>query len=156
MANKPQESPGVRVPPPLLYVLPLVAGLGLRRMLPGIPLPGLVRSVLGILLAGIGGGLMAWFIRTMRQAKTAINPTKPATTLVTEGPFQVSRNPAYLGMAAVYTGLALLLNALLALVMLPVVLWAVTRMVIEREEPYLERRFGEEYRGYKGRVRRWL
>jgi protein-S-isoprenylcysteine O-methyltransferase Ste14 len=156
MAKEPPESAGVPIPPPLIYLVPIVAGLGLRTVLPGIPLPRLLRRLLGVLLVGCGGGLMAWFIRTMREANTPINPTKPVNALVIEGPFQLSRNPAYLGMAAMYAGLALLLNMLSSLLALPVVLWLVTRVVIEREEPYLEKRFGEEYRGYKARVRRWL
>jgi len=104
----------------------------------------------------VGGALIVWFVRTMLQAKTAINARKPATTLVTEGPFQLSRNPGYLGMAATYTGLALLLNALSAVMALPVVLWVVTHFVVEREESYLNERFGSEYRDYQERVPRWL
>jgi protein-S-isoprenylcysteine O-methyltransferase Ste14 len=156
MANEPQENAGVPIPPPLIYVVPLLAGLGLRTVLPGIPLPRLVRRVLGVLLVACGGGLIFWFARTMQQTKTPINPTKPVTALVTDGPFRVSRNPAYLGMAVLYAGLALLLNMLSALLALPLVLRLVTRVVIEREEPYLEKRFGEEYREYRARVRRWL
>jgi protein-S-isoprenylcysteine O-methyltransferase Ste14 len=156
MADEQLDNPGVRIPPPLLYVLPLLAGLGLRTVLPGIPLPRLLRRVLGVLLVGGGGGLMAWFVGNMRQAETPINPAKPVTALVTEGPFEVSRNPAYLGMATMYAGLALLVNALSSLIALPVVLLVVTKVVIEREEPYLERRFGDEYRDYRARVRRWL
>jgi protein-S-isoprenylcysteine O-methyltransferase Ste14 len=112
--------------PPLIFVLPLVAGLGLRRVFPGVPLPRLVRCSLGIVLMSVGGGFIGWFVRTMLQAKTAISARKPATTLVTAGPLQLSRNPGYLGMAATYTGLALVLDAFSALLALPIVLWVVT------------------------------
>lgn len=156
MANGPSESAGVPVPPPLIYALPLVAGLGLRPVLPGIPLPRLLRRLVGCLLVVGGGTLIIWFRHTMQQAGTAIRPTKPASALVTDGPFTFSRNPAYLGMATAYTGIALGLNLLTSLLTLPAVLWMITHVAIEREEPYLERRFGEDYRGYKARVRRWL
>jgi protein-S-isoprenylcysteine O-methyltransferase Ste14 len=154
--DEPAESPGVRIPPPLIFVVPLLMGVGLRRVFPGVPLPRLVRWSLGIPLMSLGGGFIAWFFRTMLQANTAIDPRKPATTLVTDGPFQVSRNPGYLGMATTYAGLALVLDAVSALLALPVVLWVVSHVVIEREESYLEQRFGDEYREYQARVRRWL
>ena len=72
------------------------------------------------------------------------------------GPYRLTRNPAYLGMALVYIGIALLADALWVLVPLPVVLLIIDRMVIAREERYLERKFGQEYLDYKGRVRRWV
>jgi len=92
----------------------------------------------------------------MQQAQTPINPTKPAKALVTQGPFALSRNPGYLGMAILYAGLALLLNSLPALLMLPGAVLVITRGVIEPEEAYLDERFGDDYRGYRARVRRWL
>jgi protein-S-isoprenylcysteine O-methyltransferase Ste14 len=156
MASEAPDNAGVRVPPPLHYLLPLMAGLGLRTVLPGIPLPRLLRRVVGVLLVAAGGTLIVWFGRTMQRAGTPIRPTERVVALVTDGPFTLSRNPAYLGMAAIYTGLALVLNLLTSLLALPVVLWAVTHFVIEREEPYLEQRFGEAYRNYQARVRRWL
>jgi len=76
--------------------------------------------------------------------------------MVTEGPFHYSRNPAYLSMTMIYTGIASLANALWALLLLPVALLVMQRGVIEREERYLERKFGEEYLRYKAQVRRWV
>jgi protein-S-isoprenylcysteine O-methyltransferase Ste14 len=59
-------------------------------------------------------------------------------------------------MTMIYTGIASLVNALWAILFLPVALLMIQRGVIEREERYLERKFGEEYRRYKARVRRWI
>ena len=55
-----------------------------------------------------------------------------------------------------YFGIAILRNALWAIFLLPLVLYVMKREVIEREERYLERTFGEEYLAYKRRVRRWV
>jgi protein-S-isoprenylcysteine O-methyltransferase Ste14 len=76
------------------------------------------------------------------------------TALVVEGPFRLTRNPGYLGTGAVYAGAALLANALSALLVLPAVLAVIQRGVVEREERYLERRFGASYRTYRQRVHR--
>ncbi len=56
----------------------------------------------------------------------------------------------------IYAGIASLSNALWAVLLLPVALAVIRRGVIEREERYLERKFGDEYLGYKARVRRWI
>jgi protein-S-isoprenylcysteine O-methyltransferase Ste14 len=157
VASESQDHPDfLPVPPPLIYVLPLVISLSLRKWLPDIPIAQPVRRIAGLLLVASGGGLVAWCARSMQQAQTPLNPTKPVRTLVTEGPFEFSRNPGYLGMATVYTGLALVLNSLSALPALPVALLVMTRGVIAPEEAYLDRRFGEEYCSYQARVRRWL
>jgi protein-S-isoprenylcysteine O-methyltransferase Ste14 len=92
----------------------------------------------------------------MRHAGTPANPYKPVSRMVTDGPFRYTRNPAYLSMTRVYTGIASLTNALWAILLLPVALLVIQRGVIEREERYLERKFGEEYLRYKAQVRRWI
>ena len=76
--------------------------------------------------------------------------------MVTQGPFRYTRNPAYLSMTIIYTGISSLVNALWAILLLPVALLVIQRGVIEREERYLERKFGEEYIRYKAQVRRWI
>lgn len=113
------------------------------------------------LLGGLIGGAL-WLAldgRAMlrfRRAGTSIAPTKPTTALVTSGPYRLTRNPMYVGMACLYAGLALALGVIWALAVLPLVLLAVDRLVIVREERYLEGKFGEEYREYMRRARRWL
>ena len=94
--------------------------------------------------------------RLMRKAGTNVDPTQPTTALVVKGPFQLTRNPLYLSLTLIYSGIAMLMNALWAMLILPFVLLVMRLGVIDREERYLERKFGEEYRQYKARVRRWL
>jgi protein-S-isoprenylcysteine O-methyltransferase Ste14 len=100
--------------------------------------------------------LAMWFIRTMRGADTTLALNKPVYSLVQDGPFRYSRNPGYLSLAMIYAGIAILRNALWPILLLPLVLVVTQRELIEREERYLERTFGEEYLAYKRRVRRWV
>ncbi len=146
----------IPIPPPLVYAVPLLLGIVVRRRAPGLPLPTWLRQTFGALLVAVGVAGTGWFFRTLYRANTTFVPDHPVSALVTSGPFAYSRNPGYLSMATIYTGVALLTNSLAALIPLPGVLIIITRGVIEREEQYLERRFGESYRGYKGRVGRWL
>ena len=100
--------------------------------------------------------LAVWFARTLRAADTTLRIDKPVTSLVQDGPFRYSRNPGYLSLTMLYAGIAVRRNALWAILLLPLVVYVIQREVIEREERYLERTFGEEYLAYKARVRRWV
>lgn len=156
MANDGQDNPGIKVPPPLIYLLPLVAGLILdgRSHIAFLP-RGVSRSI-GWPLIGGGVALLGWFLQTMRDTEAPIRCDRLVPGLTTAGPFGYSRNPAYLGLAVIYTGIAVLRNALWPIVLLPAVLFVIQREVIGREERYLERTFGEEYLNYKASVRRWM
>ena len=111
--------------------------------------------VLGWPLLG-GGLLLGRFERAMRRTDTPSNPYEPVERIATEGPFRYTRNPGYLAMAMIYAGIASLANALWAVLLLPVALVVIQRGVIEREERYLEGKFGEEYLSYRAQVRRWI
>ena len=150
------DTAGVVAPPPLIFLAGLAVGFGLEALLPGSSLPGAVRWVLGGLCFVVGLVFAASFNTAFARKGTAVEPWKPTTAIVTDGPFRITRNPAYLGMALMYVGIALLGDALWALVPLPFVLAVIDRMVIVREERYLERKFGREYLDYKGTVRRWV
>ena len=151
-----RDNAGVVAPPPLIYLGSLVLGLLLKRRLRTDLLPRTMARALGWPLVGGGVLLMVWFEWAMRRAGTPANPYKPVSGMVTEGPFRYTRNPAYLSMAMIYAGISSLANALWAILLLPATLLVVQRGVIEREERYLERKFGEEYLRYKERVHRWL
>ena len=92
----------------------------------------------------------------MRDADAPVRTDRPVPRLATAGHFGYSRNPAYLSLAMIYAGIAVLRNSLWAILFLPLVLYVIQREVIGREERYLERTFGEEYLAYKARVRRWV
>ena len=152
---------GVRFPPPLLFVAGLTIGLLLDRLVVRMRLAGDEGNrtplvALGWLGIVSGVAFASWGIRTFRRAETAIVPNRPARTVVASGPYRWSRNPMYVGLTAVYSGVALLRNAAWPLILLPVVLIALWLLVIRREERYLTHAFGDQYTRYQQRVRRWL
>ena len=156
MSNDERDKPGIRVPPPPIYLLALLLGLLLDRRMHVPFLPREVARLLGWPLVGGAMTLAAWFARTMRRADTTMHINKPVSRVVQDGPFRFTRNPGYLSLTMLYAGIAVLRNALWAIVLMPLVVYVIQREVIEREEGYLERTFGEEYLAYKARVRRWV
>jgi protein-S-isoprenylcysteine O-methyltransferase Ste14 len=147
---------GVRIPPPLIYIAGFLVGVALEVAFPIAALPlalALAAALVGIVIwLALDGAAMLHF----QRARTSMVPMRPSTALVTSGPYRFTRNPMYLGMAVLYAALALALGVIWALAVLPLVILALDRLVIAREEPYLERKFGDQYRQYRGRVRRWL
>jgi protein-S-isoprenylcysteine O-methyltransferase Ste14 len=151
-----RDNAGVVAPPPLIYLGVLTLGLLLDKKLPIPFLPRSAVRALGWPLLVGGVSLMSWFFFTMRRADTPIDPREPVSNLATDGPFRYTRNPGYLSMTMIYAGISILTNALSSILLLPAALLAIQRGVIEREERYLERKFGEEYLTYKEQVRRWV
>jgi protein-S-isoprenylcysteine O-methyltransferase Ste14 len=151
-----QDNPGIKFPPPLIYLLPLILGLLLDRRVHILFLPRGVGRIIGWPLVGGGALLGGWFRHTMREADAPVRTDRPVPRLTTKGPFRYSRNPGYVALAMIYAGIAVLRNSLWAIVLLPLVLIVIQREEIGREERYLERTFGEEYLDYKSRVRRWV
>ena len=153
--SKHSEAVGAHLPAPLVFAVLFAVGLGLNRVLPHTEFTGTVRAIgWGMAIAGlVGVGLPG--IIALRRASTSPNPNRPTTALVVTGPYRFTRNPLYLSMALIYAGIALAASFLGALVLLPV-----ARVIVDRnamlEETYLERRFGDAYRAYKARVRRWV
>src|ERR687894_1054263 len=156
MSSDEQDKAGIVAPPPLIYLTALVSGLLINRRFPITLLLRTIARSLGWPLLGGGVLLLGWFEWTLRHAGTPTNPYKPVSHIVTGGPFRYTRNPGYLSMTMIYTGIASFANALWAILLLPVALLVIQRGVIEREEHYLERKFGEEYLRYKAQVRRWI
>jgi protein-S-isoprenylcysteine O-methyltransferase Ste14 len=150
------DNPGVIAPPPFIYAGTLAAGLLASRLLRLPFLPRRLARTLGPLLI-VGGfviGLSGF--REVRRAGSNVDPREPATTVVTGGPYRFTRNPMYLGFTLMYVGISALANALLPILLLPAIQQLMRRGVIEREERYLESKFGEEYLRYKEGVRRWI
>lgn len=156
MPHDEQDNAGVVAPPPLIYLGPLVFGLLLNRSFPITFLPRAISRSLGWPLLSGGVLLMGWFVWTLEHAGTPHSPYEPVSHIVTGGPFHYTRNPGYLSMTMIYTGIASLANALWAILLLPAALLVIQHGVIEREERYLERKFGDEYLRYKAQVKRWI
>jgi protein-S-isoprenylcysteine O-methyltransferase Ste14 len=147
---------GIRVPPPVYYVAGFLAGLALELAFPVDWPPDWIRWVGAAVAGGAWLALDGLAMVSFQRAGTSMVPMKPASALVTSGPYRFTRNPMYVGMACLYAAFALGFGVVWALALLPVVLLIVDRVVIAREEPYLERKFGQPYRDYKSRVRRWI
>lgn len=150
------DAPGVLVRPPLLYLAALGLGFGLDGGWPAAVLPGSVQYVLGGALVVLGLATAALAIRRFVAAGTHVQTQKPSTTVVTDGPYRFSRNPIYLGLTGITAGIGIAADSPWVLLMLVPALAVMRYGVIAREERYLERKFGEDYRRYKARVRRWL
>ena len=164
------DIPGVIAPPPLIYLGFLLAGWGLAELgarpeaveagFGWLAAPfGLAIEVRrGVALTLIVGGLLldGMAAGLFRRRGTAVEPWKPSTALVIEGPYRFSRNPIYLGFAVTYVGLAIAMNSWVALLLLLPCIVVVDRFVIQREERYLAAKFGAPYDAYRLKVRRWL
>jgi protein-S-isoprenylcysteine O-methyltransferase Ste14 len=150
------DKPGVAAPPPLLYGSAFVLVLVFRWFWP-MPIFGHAVALWpGLALLVLGVGIAAWGGRTMHAAGTNVNPALPTTAIVASGPFRFSRNPLYLALTLLYLGLTLAFNTWWGIVVLAPVLIIMHRGVVLREERYLEQKFGEIYRQYRSKVRRYL
>ena len=147
---------GVVVPPPLIYVAFFLVGLGAQRYVPVARLPAGIGRVLGTVLVLSWLVLTTWSFRRFWASGTSVVPIRPTTALVTEGPYRLTRNPMYLGLLLLYIGVACWFGLVWPLLLAPVVVWVMGVSVIGREERYLTRKFGDEYRRYQSHVRRWL
>jgi protein-S-isoprenylcysteine O-methyltransferase Ste14 len=157
MADREQkETAGIPFPPPIVYLLGFLIGVGLELLFPIDSPPTWLRILGGVLGVGAFVLLDVGAFRRFLRAGTPAIPFKPTTALVTSGPYRVTRNPMYVGMAVLHAGLAFAFGVIWALAVLPAVIFVIDRLVIAREEPYLERLFGEQYLAYKRRVRRWI
>jgi len=150
------DHPGVIAPPPLLYAGGFLIALLLDWFRP-LPIFS-QRSALwpGLLLIAVGVGLAISGRQALVGAGTNVNPYKPSTTVVASGPYRLTRNPLYVSLTLMYLGLTLAFNTGWGLVLLLPVLILMHFGVILREERYLEKKFGDSYRGYRDKVRRYL
>ena len=151
------QRPCTLILPPAPYAVAMLGGWQLdSHVLPLAFDGGAASRPLGWLWLAVGVALMGWTLWTFYRHHTTVNPYAGASTLCTGGPFRFSRNPIYLGDWFILVGVALLLNTLWPLLFAPLI-WLMLRFgVIRHEEAHLEAKFGDAYRAYKSRVRRWL
>ncbi len=157
MAVEP-DSAGVRFPPPFIYLGALLLGLAAERFIPlrSFGIDWRLLATAGALLSVAGAVMMLAAAGLFRRLGTNVRPSRPTSLIATTGPYRWTRNPMYLGMALIYVGLAIGFDGPIAFVLLPFVLIVIQTQVIAREERYLEAKFGDDYRRYKAKVRRWL
>ena len=147
----------VIIRPPLAWGLAVIAGLTLNWLVPLPFLPAdLPAGWLGAMVFVLAVALFAWAIVTITRAGSNVPTNRPTTTIVEAGPYRFTRNPVYLGMFLGLIGLAIAFDNLWLLIMLVPFALVIRYAVVAREEAYLERKFGDVYRGYRSRVRSWL
>ena len=156
MRNASSDTAQVLVLPPLVYGAAFIIGLLLHLVFPLYILPTTLARGIGVICVLVSLPLALATLRVLSRAHTPVDPMKPTTALVTEGPFRYSRNPIYLALTLLYVGVTFLVNALWILLLVVPVLLVIRYGVIAREEAYLTRKFGDPYRQYTTQVRRWL
>ncbi len=142
--------------PPAYLFMALAAMMLLHLFFPVlvlVPAPwhaaGLVPLALGVALNLVAG-------KSFMRSGNPIRAFEPPQTLVTGGVYRFSRNPMYLGMVLMLTGIAVLLGSLTPFIIIPVFATAIDRVFIVAEEAVLEQRFGDQWNQYRRTVRRWL
>lgn len=151
-----RHGPGVRLHPPVIFAISILAGIGLHRAWP-LAMPWEQHGrVLTVCILAIVAVLAFWSLYEFFRARTDVRPDRPDSALITTGPYRYTRNPLYIGLSLVQLSAASWLNNLWVLLLLPLSIVVITKYAIAREERYLEKLFGQEYLHYKARVRRWL
>jgi protein-S-isoprenylcysteine O-methyltransferase Ste14 len=149
-----------RIPwPPILLLITIALGIGLQWLVP-LPwiygLAALEATVLGGTMIVAAFAIDIWTALVLRSHKTTIMPHQRSASLVTRGPFRFSRNPIYVGNLMVVAGLGLVLSNPWLLIATPVLGFALHKLAIRREERHMEALFGDQWRDYRARVRRWI
>jgi protein-S-isoprenylcysteine O-methyltransferase Ste14 len=154
-----RETAGVVAAPPAIFGAALLLSLTTHAFVYPLHLAsgsGASRQVVALVMIVAGLAISYSVMRVFARAGTSVVPYRPTTCLVTGGPYRYSRNPDYVGQTMLYIGIAVAANSWWPLLLLPLVLLVVHYGVIRREERYLEREFGREYRVYAATVPRWL
>lgn len=150
------KGPGVKVPPPIIFILCAALSYAIEWWLQiSFSFPAyVIQFGVGIVVLGFTLALISAF--QFWKFKTHIEPWKPASVLIDTGVFAYSRNPIYLAFVLVTCGAGLYLESVGVVLSNIFAIWLLYDFVITKEEKYLETLFGEQYREYKQRVRRWL
>jgi len=153
-----QDSPGVYIPPPLLYVLVFIAAVFIQRKLyidDSLFHSTFIKGI-GILFLVVAFFFLASSLTRFFKTKNTVVLIKPASSLQTSGIYGISRNPMYVGLGFIYLGITCFIGNWWNIILLPLLIGIIQGYVIRNEEKYLERAFGDSFREYKKRVRRWL
>lgn len=155
-SERDDKGAGVLMPPPLYFILAILVGVALDRLVPLRFLPSALELPLASIILAGALALFTVSLLELRRHRTTIRPDRASTALVTRGPYSKSRNPIYLADAMIQVAAGVWLNNLwIVLLVFPTAV-SVTLRVILREERHLAEKFGEAYEAYRARVPRWL
>ena len=145
-----------KIMPPTWMLIAIVAMLILNFLVPVAKIVPPLWNLIGLVFLGSGLILNLIADKAFHQIGTTVKPFQESSGLVTDGVFQISRNPMYLGMMLILIGIALLLRSLSPfLIILPFVIF-LDRTYIRVEEHMLAEKFATEWQAYKAKTRRWL
>lgn len=152
------DHPGVYPPPPLFYVLIFLISIYIQKTfpLPSVFFESSAATIFGALFVAAGLFVLLPALVKFFKTKNTLITIKPANSLQTSGIYSVSRNPMYLGLLVLYTGMAFFKGNLWTFMFIPFVILIITYFVILNEERYLERTFGDGFNNYRKKVRRWI
>lgn len=145
-----------KIVPPVYMLFALLAMVGLHYAMPLARIVAPPVSYVGLVPLLVGIAITATAARMFSRFRTPIRPFERSTALVTVGPYRFTRNPMYVGLTLILVGVWLLLGTLTAALPIAIFVWIIQERFIRSEERFLDEIFGEEYRGYKSRVRRWI
>ena len=153
-----ERGANVRFPPPLAYLAAILLGVGMRYVVAPLPVPvhWYVALAVGMAFVVAGLWLIADAVKLFRRTGQNPKPWKPSPELVLKGSYRFTRNPMYVGMTSIQIGIGLAVNNLWIVLLAPFSLLAVHFIAVLPEERYLTEKFGESYRGYLEKVRRYL
>jgi protein-S-isoprenylcysteine O-methyltransferase Ste14 len=156
MGHGSEETVAFRLWPPVAIGAPLAVGW-LATVFWGDPVTGGGwRVPVGWTLVLLFAGWNGWSLWLFRRHRTGLLPGRATRSMIDKGPYRLSRNPLYVGLLALYVGLALLIPTFWGLLLLPVAVLLTLWGAIHPEERFLHERFGGSYDDYARRVRRWL
>ena len=138
------------------FIILLILSVLLNFLFPVLVFLSPPSTYFGFLIIGFGFVLAFWSRSLFLKNATTLQPSEEPTLLVTSGPFRISRNPIYLGMASILLGVAVLFGTLVTLAFPVIFDTLIEFFIIPGEERKLEKIFGEPYRKYKKSVRRWI
>lgn len=151
-----RDAPGVIALPPFIFLVFLGLGIIIHNLFPLHFIHGPLRTIVGVIFLAYSVLVSSLAIIQMRRAGTNIDVRKPTTSIVTDGIYRFTRNPMYLSMVLLMIAISVLISNIWILILTPVFIIVIQKGVIEREERYLEGKFGTEYALYKKRTRRWI
>ncbi len=146
------------IPPLALTAILAALMIPLSWLAPSLPFGAMARAVFFMFFGLPGALILGASVVQFRLRRTTVNPLKPetATSLVTNGVYRLSRNPMYVGFAALLTGWSLALASPYALVLALCFVVYINRLQIPPEEAAMMALFGDQFSDYKTQVRRWL
>ncbi|MFZ2844791.1 methyltransferase family protein [Psychrobacter sp.] len=148
----------LKIPPVAQVIITGAAMVGVSKIMPALKFSFSGSTALGIGLGiiGLSSGIMG--VMQFKKAQTTPNPQalEKASSLVTSGIYQYTRNPMYLGLTLILLGWALYLSHFLAFILIPIFVMYIARFQIQPEERMMTQKFGDKYRDYVSKVRRWF